>query len=40
VKIPVAEYVVVENGRAYLVRLSVLARPVPTAGTALAMTGR
>ncbi|MBA4064548.1 MAG: hypothetical protein C0501_12720 [Isosphaera sp.] len=43
VRIPVGEFVVIENGRAYLVRMSVLARPVPAAGTgstSLAMTGR
>lgn len=36
VKIPVGEFVYVENGRAYLVRMSVLARPVPAAGTSSA----
>lgn len=43
VKIPVGEFVYVENGRAYLVRMSVLARPVPAAGTtpaSLALAGR
>lgn len=45
VRIPVGEFIVVENGRAYLVRMSILARPVPataggTTGTSLAVAGR
>lgn len=45
VKIPIGEFIVIENGRAYLVRMSVLARPVPAAAggpapTSLAMAGR